>query len=65
MSWHRIFDVVVLVATILGGAAAAMLILAPLVFETVPGAFRESRRLLVFLIILGIVLFALEWLVIH
>jgi hypothetical protein len=65
MSFHRIFDVVVLVATILGGAAAAMLILTPLVFETVPGRLEESRRVLVFLVILAIVLFALEWLVIH
>jgi hypothetical protein len=65
MSWHRIFDVVVLVAAILGGAAGAMLILTPLVFETVPGPLRGSRRLLVFLVILAIVLVGLEWLVIH
>jgi hypothetical protein len=65
MSFHRAFDVVVLVATLLGGAAGAMLLIAPLVFESVPARLRESRRLLICLVALGLVLFLLEWLVIH
>ena len=65
MSFHRVFDVVVLVATILGGGAAAMLLLSPLVFETVPGPLREGRRFLTALVVLAIVLIGLEWLVIH
>jgi hypothetical protein len=65
VSLHRAFDVVVLLSTLLGGAAAALLLLAPLVFETAPARLRQSRRLLLSLAGLGLVLFLLEWLVIH
>ncbi|MEA2507287.1 MAG: hypothetical protein QOH48_1905 [Actinomycetota bacterium] len=56
---------VVLISTLLGGAAAALLLLGPLVFETVPGRLLQSRRLLLSLAGVGLVLFLLEWRVIH
>jgi hypothetical protein len=65
LSLHRAFDVVVLISTLLGGAAAALLLLGPLVFETVPGRLLQSRRLLLSLAGVGLVLFLLEWRVIH
>lgn len=65
MSVHRAFDVVVLLATILGGAAVALLLLGPLLFETVPGRLAQNRRVLLFIAGLGLVLLLLEWLVIH
>jgi hypothetical protein len=65
MSWHRAFDVVVLVATLLGGAASAVLLLVPLVFGEVPGRLRQSRPLLLSMIGVAVVLLLLEWLVIH
>jgi hypothetical protein len=65
LSFHRIFDVIVLVATLLGGASAVLLVVGPLAFESVPGPLQSRRRLLMALIALGILLFLLEWLVIH
>jgi uncharacterized membrane protein len=65
LSFHRIFDVIVLVATLLGGASAVLLVVGPLAFESVPGPLRTRRRLLLALVVMGIGLFLLEWLVIH
>lgn len=65
MSFERLFDVVVLVATLLGGAAAVMLVLFPLVFEGLPAPLRRARTLLVALVALGLGLLLLEWRVIH
>jgi hypothetical protein len=65
VSFHRAFDVIVLVATLLGGAAALILVLGPLVFETVPGRLRQGRGLLLSLALVALVLFLLEWLVIR
>jgi uncharacterized membrane protein len=65
LSFHRIFDVIVLVATLLGGASAVLLVVGPLAFESVSGPLRTRRRLLLALVVMGIGLFLLEWLVIH
>jgi hypothetical protein len=65
VSFHRAFDVIVLVAALLGGAAGVILVLGPLVFETVPGPLRQGRGLLLSLAIAALVLFLLEWLVIR
>jgi hypothetical protein len=65
MSFHRVFDVVVLVATLVGGAAAVMLVITPFVFDGGPKRFQRGRWWLLSLVGVGIVLFLLEWLVIH
>jgi hypothetical protein len=65
LSFHRVFDVIVLVATLLGGASAVLLVVGPLAFETVSPSVRNRRGLLLALVGLAIVLFLLEWLVIH
>jgi hypothetical protein len=65
VSFHRAFDVIVLVATLLGGAAAVILVLAPLVFETIPGPLQQGRGVLLSLAIAALVLCLLEWLVIR
>jgi hypothetical protein len=65
LSFHRVFDIIVLVATLLGGASAVLLVIGPLAFETVPPSVLKRRRLLLTLVGVAIVLFLLEWLVIH
>jgi hypothetical protein len=65
VSFHRIFDVIVLVATLLGGASAVLLLVTPLVFDSVPDRLRRGRGLLLGLAGVAVVLFLLEWLVIH
>jgi hypothetical protein len=54
-----------LVAILLGGAAAGLLVLSPFVFETMPGSLKRSRPLLLSLVAVAVVLFLVEWLVIH
>jgi hypothetical protein len=65
LSFHRVFDVIVLVATLLGGASAVLLVVGPLTFETVAPSARNRRGVLLALVGVAIVLFLLEWLVIH
>jgi hypothetical protein len=65
MSLEDVFDVILLVAILLGGAAAGLLVLAPFVFESMPGGLKRSRPLLLSLVALAVALFLVEWLVIH
>jgi hypothetical protein len=65
LSLEDVFDVVLLVAILLGGAAAGLLVLSPFVFETMPGSLKRSRPLLLSLVAVAVVLFLVEWLVIH
>jgi hypothetical protein len=65
LSFHRVFDVIVLVATVLGGASAVLLVIGPLAFEAGAEPLRSRRSLLLAVLAAAIVLFLLEWLVIH
>jgi hypothetical protein len=65
MSWHEVWHVLVLASTLVGAAGAAILLLAPVVFETYPASLRRARPLVVGLIVLGVALLLVEWLVVH
>ena len=65
MSWHEAWHVLVLASVLIGAAALALLLLAPLVFESYPASLRRARPLLTGLAVLGLVLLLTEWLVVH
>lgn len=63
--WHQIWHVTVLAVALLGGAAVAVVALAPLVFDTPPEGFVRARPFLLGLGALAALLLAAEWLGIH
>jgi hypothetical protein len=65
MSWHEVWHVLVLASTLVGAASAAILLLAPVVFETYPESLRRARALLIALSVLGLVLLVVEWQIVH
>ena len=65
MSWHEVWHVLVLASTLVGAASAAILLLAPIVFETYPASLRRARPLVIGLIVLGLVLLIVEWRIVH
>jgi hypothetical protein len=62
---HELWHVLVLASTLFGAAAAALLLLTPLVFEAPPPGLARARPFLVGAIALAVVVFSTEWLVVH
>lgn len=64
-SWHEVWHVTVLASALFGGAAVALVLLAPLVFDTAPEGFVRVRPYLLGLGGLAAILLAVEWLGVH
>lgn len=64
-SWHEVWHVTVLAASLFGGAAVALVLLAPLVFETEPEGLARARPYLLGLGVFAGLLLAAEWLGVH
>ena len=65
MSWHEVWHVTVLAAALFGGASVALVLLAPVVFDSAPEGFVRARPYLLGLGGLAAVLLAVEWLAVH
>ena len=63
--WHEVWHVTVLAAALFGGAAVALVALAPLVFEAPPEGFVRARPYLLGLGVFAAVLLVAEWLAVH
>ncbi len=63
--WHEVWHVTVLATSLLGGAAVALVVLAPLVFDPAPEGFRRARPYLLALGGLAAILLLAEWLGVH
>lgn len=63
--WHQAWHVTVLAASLFGGAAVALVVLAPVVFDTPPEGFVRARPYLLGLGGLAALLLAAEWLGVH
>lgn len=64
-SWHQVWHVTVLAVSLFGGAAVALVLLAPLVFDTPPEGFARARPYLLGLGAVAALLLAAEWLGVH
>jgi hypothetical protein len=62
---HEVWHIMVLAATLFAAAGAAILLLAPLVFDTPPAGIAKYRPALLAAIGAAIVLVILEWTVVH
>ena len=65
MDSHEIWHVTVLATTLLGGAAAVLLVLAPLLFEETPAGLAKARPFVIGLVALAALVLILEWLAVH
>ena len=65
MSWHEVWHVAVLGVTLIAGASLAVVLLAPLVFETQSPGIRRARPWVYVLAALAVLLLVVEWLGIH
>jgi hypothetical protein len=65
MSWHEVWHVIVLGATLLGAGAGLIYLLGPVVFEGFPEGMRRGRPWVLALVALAVVLVAIEWLLVH
>lgn len=65
MDTHRLWHVSVLVVTLLGAGALALLVLAPLAFDDLPEGLRRARPVLVGAVIAAAALLLAEWRWIH
>ncbi len=63
--WHEVWHVTVLMASLFGGAAVALVLLAPLVFDSPPEGLVRARPYLVGLGAFAALLLAAEWLGVH
>ena len=63
--WHEIWHVTVLASSLFGGAAVAVVALAPLVFDAPPEGFARARPYLLGLGGFAGLLLAAEWLGVH
>lgn len=63
--WHEVWHVTVLAASIFGGASVAVVLLAPLVFESPPEGLAAARPYLLGLGAFAALLLAAEWLGVH
>jgi hypothetical protein len=63
--WHEVWHVTVLAASLFGGAAVALVLLAPVVFDAPPEGFVRVRPYLLGLGGAAAVLLAAEWLGVH
>ena len=62
---HNLWHIAVLATTLLAAAGAAILLLAPLVFEAVPPGLRRARPWVLGSIAVAILLVVVEWTSIH
>jgi hypothetical protein len=62
---HELWHITILAATLFAAAGAAILLLAPLVFDSPPPGITRFRPALLVAIGAAIVLVALEWTVVH
>lgn len=62
---HEVWHIIILAATLFAAAGAAILLLAPLVFDRPPAGMVKYRPALVVAIGAAIVLVILEWTVVH
>lgn len=65
MSIHDLWHLAVLGSTLLGAAGAAIVLLAPLLFDTLPPGLITARLPVVGLIALAALLLLGEWLIVH
>jgi hypothetical protein len=63
--WHEVWHVVVLVSSLFGAAAVAVVVLAPAVFETPPEGLVRARPYLLGLGGLAALLLVAEWQGVH
>lgn len=63
--WHEVWHVTVLAVSLFGGASVALVVLAPLVFDSPPEGFVRARPYLLGLGAFAAILLALEWLGVH
>lgn len=63
--WHELWHVAVLAAALFGGAALAVVLLAPLVLDPPPDGFSRVRPYLLGLGGLAVALLLVEWLGVH
>lgn len=63
--WHEVWHVSVLAVSLFGGAAVAVVALAPLVFDAPPEGLARARPYLLGLGGLAVVLLTAEWLGVH
>ncbi|HEX2059079.1 MAG TPA: hypothetical protein VHI71_12015 [Actinomycetota bacterium] len=64
-TWHEVWHVSVLAASLFGGAAVTVVLLAPLVFEAPPEGLARARPFLLGLGGFAAVLLGAEWLGVH
>ena len=64
-AWEEIWGAFVLVLTLSSAGLVALLVLAPLIFETPPPGLVKARRGIVVLVGLTVVLLVLEYVVFH
>jgi hypothetical protein len=62
---HEVWHIVVLAAALFGAAGAAILLLAPLVFDVPPSGLERYRTALLAGVGMAVVLIVLEWTVVH
>jgi hypothetical protein len=62
---HELWHVLVLGSTVFGVAGAALLVLAPLLFETTPPGLDRARALILGLLAFAGGLFLVEWFIVH
>jgi hypothetical protein len=65
VSTHELWHVLVLGSTLFGGAAALILVVASLVFDSPPEGLVRARPVVVGLILLAAGVLSAEWLVVH
>ena len=65
MSWHEVWHITVLLVSLFAGAALAIVLLAPLVFETPPPGLQRARPWVFAAAVGAVVLLIVEWLGIH
>ncbi len=63
--WHQVWHVSVLAVSLFGAAAVAVVLLAPIVFDSPPEGLVRARRYLLALGGLAVLLLAVEWLGVH
>lgn len=65
MPLHEVWHVLVLLLTLFGAAAGAILLLVPLIFEGAPPGFPRARPYLIALLVAGGLILVLEWVTVH
>ncbi|MDQ4143089.1 MAG: hypothetical protein M3198_04965 [Actinomycetota bacterium] len=65
MSLHEVWHVLVLAVTLFAGAALALVLLAPLIFEATPSGLQRARPYIWGAVAAAAVLLLLEWQGVH